>query len=137
VGVRSLGLQVARSAGITDVRERSGVSLARSAGAIHAVAIDDRDPLGWDLGETGFQLNVGDPVFDPGSATSVVRYPDPPSFASGVARPAALAGTPALLSGVHGAGRVALFASDPSFRGYSDGSLRLLANALLAPPPAP
>jgi hypothetical protein len=46
-----------------------------------------------------------------------------------------LNGTPALVDAAFGAGRVALFASDPSFRGYAEGGQRLLANALLAPPP--
>ena len=57
---------------------------------------------------------------------------------SGYARdPAVLAGTPAVLDATLGAGRVVLFAGDPSFRAYAEGAQRLLANALLAPPLPP
>ncbi|HEU4658165.1 MAG TPA: M14 family zinc carboxypeptidase, partial [Capillimicrobium sp.] len=74
VGVRSLGLDVARLAGITTVRERTVPGTFRVPGATFAVEVDVRDPLAWGVGERSFQLNAGDPVLDPGDGTPVVRY---------------------------------------------------------------
>jgi hypothetical protein len=137
VGVRALGLEVARAAAITTVATRRPPRGFQVPGATFAVTVDGRDPLGWGAGGPGFQFDADDPILAPGTGTAVVRYDAGAPLVSGYARhSAALAGTPALVDAAYGAGRVALFASDPSFRAYVESGQRLLANALLAPPPA-
>ena len=68
--------------------------------------------------------------------TVVARYPAGSAFfAGGYARDTGpLRGTAAVLDEPVGAGRTVLFAFDPAFRGYVEGTERLVANALLAPP---
>lgn len=137
VGIRTLGLQVARAARIATVSERAVPASFQSPGATFAVEVDASSPLGWGAGGAGFHFNAGDPVLEPGGGTAVVRYPSGGGFVSGyVEHVEPLRGTPALVDAAFGAGRVALFAGDPSFRAYVEGGQRLLANALLAPPPA-
>ncbi|MDX6556628.1 MAG: hypothetical protein QOD86_2823, partial [Miltoncostaeaceae bacterium] len=138
VGVRRLGLAVARAAGISTVAVRPAPPGFRVPGTTFAVTVDGRDPLGWGAGGPGFQLDVGDPILTDGGGAAVVRYDPGGRRVSGyAARSAVLGGTPALVDATFGAGRVALFASDPSFRAYVEAGQRLLGNALLAPPPAP
>lgn len=137
VGVRALGLTVAQQAGITAVAARTTPPGFRVAGAALAVTIDGDDPVGWGLGGDGAQYVAGDPVLEPVGARAVVRFPAAVSALSGyVADPAPLAGSAAVTHQTRGAGRVVLFASDPSYRGYVEAGQRLLANALLAPPAA-
>jgi hypothetical protein len=92
------------------------------------------DPLTTGLGDHLFVTNAGDPVLaggEPGwSAAATVRRSSRPAT-SGRAR---LDGTAAVLDQLLGAGHVALFSFDPAFRADSDGSERLLANALLLTP---
>ena len=66
----------------------------------------------------------------------MARYPTGSAwFAGGYAQGTApLHGTAAVLDEPTGSGRTVLFAFDPAFRGYVEGTERLVANALLAPP---
>ena len=135
VGVRRPGLAAARAAALTTAAERSAPTLD-VPGATFAVTVDRDDPVAW--GSAGRAVSCSTP------ATRCSPRRRPPGAAlrrpgsSGYARDAAvLGGTPAVLDATVGAGRVVLFAGDPSFRAYADGAQRLLANALLAPPLPP
>jgi hypothetical protein len=138
VGVRTLGLQLAHAAGLTSIGAQMPPAGFSVPGATFAVTVDGRDPLGWGAGGAGFQFDAADPILPVTAGTAVVRYDAGPRLVSGYARgTGTLAGTAALIDTAFGAGRVALFAADPSFRAYVESGQRLLANALLAPPPAP
>ncbi len=135
VGIGELGLATAGGAGIAAAAYRP---TARSSlpGPTFAMTVDTSDPLGWGAGPTAFVLDAADPLLAPGAGTPVVSHADPVRRVAGWADPPpAAAGSPVVVDAVHGAGRVALFATDPSYRGYVEGAQRLLVNALLAPAP--
>ncbi len=76
------------------------------------------------------------------NASSGVAAAYPPAdspdwFVSGFERGAAeLGGTAAVVDQPVGAGRSVLFAAEPNFRAFSDGTAKLLYNAILGPDPA-
>jgi len=133
VGVRNGGLAVARAAALTTVSDQTPSSGYQVPGATFDVLVDQADPVAWGFGPQAWIFNAADPVF---SATAgAVTYPAGGGIVSGYASGAgALRGTAALIDAPLGAGRVVLFAFDPSFRAYTEGGERFLANALLAPP---
>jgi hypothetical protein len=118
-GVRGEGIAYAQSAGITTATA-SPPSDAQEPGASAAVQLDTTDPVAWGERAGGFVFAKGDPVLHAAGGTVAARYP--------------ATGTAAVIDEPLGAGRTVLFAFDPAFRGYSEGTERLLANALLAPP---
>jgi hypothetical protein len=138
VGVRGAGAGVAEAAGITSARLAPPSAGLKVPGASLGVLFDEADPIAWGMGRTGFVFNNGDPVLAGGGAHPVARYPGAEGFfVSGYAEGTdALHGTPAVLHESFGAGHVVLFAFDPAFRAYAEGTQRLLANALLLPRPA-
>src|SRR5206468_12560269 len=91
--------------------------------------------VAWGERAGGFVFATGDPVLHAAGGTVVARYPTGSAFfAGGYAQATgALHGTAAVLDEPFGAGRTVLFAFDPVFRGYVEGTERLVANALLAP----
>jgi hypothetical protein len=138
VGVRGAGVAVAEAAGLTSARLAPPSLALKVPGASLGVLLDDGDPVAWGMGRAGFAFNNGDPVLAAGGAHAVARYPGADGFfVSGYAEgTSALHGTPALLREGLGAGHVVLFAFDPAFRAYAEGTQRLLANALLIPRPS-
>jgi hypothetical protein len=106
------------------------------------VQLRPTDPVAWGERPLGFVFAAGDPVLTAPAAATVAGYPTGRAFfAGGYAHDAAgLPGTAAVTDEDIGAGRTVLFAYDPAFRGYVEGTERLVANALLAPntahPPA-
>jgi hypothetical protein len=135
IGVRGEGIALAQSAGITTAAaappsdaQRPGVSLG--------VQLDTADPVAWGERARGFVFATGDPVLHASGGTVVARYPSGSAFFAGgyASDTGALRGTAAVLDEPTGAGRTVLFAFDPAFRGYVEGTERLVANALLAPP---
>jgi hypothetical protein len=135
VGVRGEGVALAQSAAITAVTAAPpadelmpGVSLR--------VHLDNADPVAWGEFPRGFVFATGDPVLTAPAAATVASYPTGSSFfAGGYAHgTGSLHGTAAVTDESIGAGRTVLFAYDPAFRGYVEGTERLVANALLAPP---
>jgi hypothetical protein len=100
------------------------------------IQLDVADPVAWGERSSGFAFATGDPVLHAAGGTVVARYPSGRAFfAGGYARSTGpLRGTAAVLDEPAGAGRTILFAFDPAFRGYVEGTERLVANALLAPP---
>jgi hypothetical protein len=135
VGWRARGIAIAAAAGLTSAVARD-VDGLRVAGAAIRIELDPADPLAWGFTRGGpFVLDQGDPVLAAGSGV-VGRFPPPARFwRSGYATGAsAIEDTAAVIHGRAGAGDVVLFSFDPAFRGYTEGTERLLANALLLPP---
>jgi hypothetical protein len=135
VGVRGQGIAVAQSAAITTATS-SAPTDAAMPGVSLGVQLDAADPVAWGERSSGFAFATGDPVLHASGGTVVARYPTGSAFfAGGYARDTGpLRGTAAVLDEPTGAGRTVLFTFDPAFRGYVQGTERLVANALLAPP---
>jgi zinc carboxypeptidase len=135
IGVRGEGIALAQAAGITTATAGAPAD-PQMPGVSLGVQLDPADPVAWGERASGFAFATGDPVLHPSGGTVVARYPTGNAFfAGGYARDTAdLHGTAAVLDEPTGAGRTVLFAFDPAFRGYVEGTERLVANALLAPP---
>jgi hypothetical protein len=139
VGFGRSGLAVAAAAGLTLTRERPAPADYQVPGASFRVLVDRQKlkPLGWGLGDETFVLNVGDPILepDPATGTVVAAYPHGRRFfASGYAEGEdALAGSAAAITDEVGSGQSILLAFDPNFRGYTDGTIRIFANAVVHP----
>jgi hypothetical protein len=135
VGVRGEGIALAQSAGITTASS-SPPADALMPGVSLGVRLDPADPVAWGERASGFAFATGDPVLSASGGAVVARYPSGSAFfAGGYARGTGpLQGTAAVIDEPVGAGRTVLFALDPAFRGYVEGTERLIANALLAPP---
>ncbi|HVW18644.1 MAG TPA: hypothetical protein VHB30_10395, partial [Solirubrobacteraceae bacterium] len=133
---RAQGVGVAAAAGLTSARVRAG-DRPKVEGVLLGLGLDDGDPVAWGEQPRSFAFDAGDPVLSAGGAHVAGRYPgDASFFVSGYAGGTApLRGSPAIVDDVVGAGRVVLFSFDPAYRGYAEGTERLVANALLAPRP--
>lgn len=110
-------------------------------GSLFRVKVDGSSPLARGVGATAWQFYTYDPVMrqsDPGKVAA--RYPDASSadwFVSGYEQGASeLGGTAAVTDEPVGKGRTVLFGGEPNFRAFSDGTAKLLYNALLGPNPA-
>jgi hypothetical protein len=133
--------------GGTSLAIRLGISAAAQTGASSAVPgslfrvrVDQASPLAADVGAFAWQHYESDPLLRPGDAAqAVATYPPAASadwFVSGFAQGAGeLAGTAAVVDEPAGKGRAVLFASEPNFRAYTDGTARLLLNAILGANP--
>jgi hypothetical protein len=127
---------------------RLGLSTARLeepngdiSGSLIRVHIDESSPLGAGAGSSAWVFYEYDLVMQASApAHAVARYPSAESgdfFVSGYAEgEEELAGTAAILDEPVGAGRVILFASDPNYRAWTEGTQRLLRNAILGPAPS-
>ncbi|RKS74945.1 RNase H-fold protein (predicted Holliday junction resolvase) [Actinomadura pelletieri DSM 43383] len=108
-------------------------------GTLLRVKVDGASPLSKGVGATAWNFTSYDLVMRASSGV-VVSYPRPDSpdwFVSGFERGAAeLGGTAAVVDQPVGAGRSVLFAAEPNFRAFTDGTAKLLANAILGPDPA-
>jgi hypothetical protein len=134
VGWRTRGIALAAAAGLTSAVTSDGGGL-RVAGAAIRIELDTADPVAWGFTAGGpFVLDQGDPVLAAGSGV-VGRFPPAAGFWSSgyVTGENAIQGTAAVVHEHAGAGDVVLFSFDPAFRGYTEGTERLLANALLLP----
>lgn len=135
IGLRGEGIAYAQSAAITTATSTAPAD-PHAPGVSLGVRLDAADPVAWGERPTGFAFATGDPVLHAAGGTVVARYPAGSAFfAGGYARGTGpLRGTAAAIDEPLGAGRTVLFAFDPVFRGYTEGTERLVANALLAPP---
>jgi hypothetical protein len=126
---------LAQSAAITAVTAQPPAD-SLMPGVSLGVELRPADPVAWGERPSGFAFATGDPVLTAPDAAIVARYPSGSAFfAGGYAHDTAgLHGTAAVTDEGVGAGRTVLFAYDPAFRGYVEGTERLVANALLAPP---
>jgi hypothetical protein len=134
IGWRARGVALAAAAGLTTAATSDAAGL-RVAGAAIRIDLDTADPVAWGFTAGGpFVLDEGDPVLAAGSGV-VGRFPPAARFwHSGYATgEGAVQDTAAVVHERAGAGDVVLFSFDPAFRGYTEGTERLLANALLLP----
>jgi hypothetical protein len=133
--------------GGADVAVRAGVSSAKlgtshtnTDGALLRVSLDPSSPLAAGVGSLDWVMYQDDRTMKPGLGASVAIFPaaGTPAYAtSGLTIGVdTLAGTSALVDEAVGAGRAVLFSVDPNFRGWTQGTQRLLWNALLGPNPA-
>jgi hypothetical protein len=107
-------------------------------GALIRVRLDPTSPLA--AGTTHpWVMYLNDAVMTPGLGQAVARFPglgDPVFHTSGLAIGVdELANTAALVDEVVGNGRSVVFSFDPNFRGWTEGTQRLLWNALYGPNP--
>ena len=95
-------------------------------------------PLAAGVGSTVWNFVEYDPVLRAADPASVAVSYQPATFAlSGFAEGEdELVGTAAVTDEGYGDGRVVLFASDPNFRAFTDGTQKILRNAVLGPDPA-
>ena len=132
------GAQVAVKAGISTVR--LGGSHTNAPGTLIRVSLDAASPLADGIGTRDWVMYQDDQTMRPGLGSSVATFP-----ASGTSDYATsgltigvdtLAGTSALVDEAVGQGRAILFSVDPNFRAWTQGTQRLLWNAILGPDPA-
>jgi hypothetical protein len=108
-------------------------------GTLFRVKVDPRSPLAEGVGGTAWQFSSYDLVMK--GSHGVVTYPatdSPDWFVSGFQRGGAeLAGTAAVIDEPTGRGRTVLFAAEPNFRAFTDGTAKMLYNAIVGPDPSP
>ncbi|WP_433468114.1 M14 family zinc carboxypeptidase [Spirillospora sp. CA-128828] len=127
--------------GGTQLAARLGLTTATLAeptsdipGTLFRVNVDGKSPLSEGVGATAWNFTSYDMVMKASSGVAV-SYPEtgsPDWFVSGFERGAAeLGGTAAVVDQPVGEGRSVLFAAEPNFRAFSDGTAELLYNAVL------
>ncbi|WP_433326478.1 M14 family zinc carboxypeptidase [Spirillospora sp. CA-294931] len=107
-------------------------------GTMFRVTLDGSSPLAKGVGGTAWNFTSYDPVMkaDSGVAVSYPAAGSPEWFVSGFEKGAAeLGGTAAVVDQKAGAGRSVLFAAEPNFRALSDGTAKILRNAIVGPDP--
>ena len=109
-------------------------------GSLFHVRVDPGSPLSTGVGRESWMFYEYDWVMtetDPDAAP--VSYPDPSSplwSVSGFARGAReLGGTAVVVDEAYDDGRVVLFAGEPNFRGFTEGTQSILWNAVVGPDP--
>jgi hypothetical protein len=110
-------------------------------GSLLRVRVDRDSPLGDDVGPYAWAFYAYDLVMRASDPAQVaVAYPpagDPDFFVSGFAAgEEELGGTAAVIDEPVGDGRAVLFSFEPNFRAFTDGTQRLLGNAVLGEAPA-
>ena len=137
IGWRARGVAVARAAGLTAVTTVPAPAGYTIPGNALRIDLNPLDPVTAGEQPTTWAFNTGDPILTANGAPVIANYPsDGTFFVSGyTVGETALKGTPAATDEPLGQGRVVLFAFDPAFRAYTQGTERLLGNALIAPPP--
>jgi hypothetical protein len=135
--------------GGTELAARLGLTTAQLSeptsdvpGTLLRVNVDGKSPLAKDVGAAAWQFYSYDLVMrQPDPAKVAVAYPaatSPDWFVSGFERGASeLGGTAAVVDEAVGKGRTVLFGGEPNFRAFTDGTAKLLVNAILGPDPAP
>jgi hypothetical protein len=131
------GTQLAARLGISTVVLQS--SHVQAPGTMFRVVVDQSSPLADGVGSFDWAYYVDDDVMTPGLGSEAVYYPPASSgdfFVSGYAkRPDQLGGTAAVVDEPVGAGRSVVFSFEPNFRAFTEGTQRLLWNAIFGPNP--
>ncbi|HEV3464615.1 MAG TPA: M14 family zinc carboxypeptidase [Actinomycetota bacterium] len=109
-------------------------------GSLLRVRVDQDNPVGEDVGPFAWAFYAYDLVMRASDPAQVaVAFPPaghPDFFVSGFAAGAEeLGGTAAVIDEPVGDGRAVLFSFEPNFRAFTDGTQRLLRNAVLGPAP--
>ena len=129
------------------VASRAGLSTAHfstsntnAPGTLIRVALDPDSPLADGVGDLDWVMYEDDDVMRPGLGDAVATFPaegDDAFATSGLTLGiSALSGTTAVADEAVGNGRVVSFAFDPNFRAWTQGTQRLLWNAIVGPNPA-
>jgi hypothetical protein len=132
------GVEVAVKAGVSSVQ--LGNSKTDMPGALVRVSVDAGSPLAAGVGGRDWVMYQDDRTMKPGAGAVVASFPaaGTPDYAtSGLTIGVnTLAGSAVAVDEAIGAGRVVAFSIDPNFRAWTQGTQRLLWNALLGPDPA-
>jgi hypothetical protein len=132
------GVEVLVKAGVSTVKLTG--SKTNAPGTLVRVSLDTGSPLADGSGARDWVMYEDDPVMLPGLGVPVATFPVPGSadFAtSGLAIGVdSLSGSAAVVDEAVGAGRVIAFSVDPNFRAWTQGTQRILWNALLGEDPA-
>ncbi|MFG1999493.1 M14 family zinc carboxypeptidase [Spirillospora sp. NPDC048911] len=133
------GTQLAARLGLTTTTVTDPTSDV--PGSLFRVKVNGRSPLGRGVGATAWQFYSYDVVMKQSDPAKVaVSYPavnSPDWFVSGFEKGSAeLGGTAAAVDEKVGKGRSVLFGGEPNFRAFSDGTAKLLRNAILGGDPA-
>ena len=140
--VESGGRLVAWQGG-AELAARAGISTAMfntsntdMPGSIVRVALDPKSPLAKGVGNSVWVMYDDDDRMDEGLGMAPGRFPSGVQQVDGLdIGSSRLAGTTAVADERVGQGRVISFSIDPNFRGWTEGTWRLLWNALLGPDP--
>lgn len=134
--------------GGTELAVKTGIStvILKASGAtapgtlVRAKLNDVESPLAAGIGPAAWLMYDNDDLMKPGLGRAVATFPgegEPYFHTSGLAIGMdELAGTAAIVDEPTGAGRAIVFSFDPNFRAWSDGTQRLLWNALFGPDPS-
>ena len=132
------GALLAAKAGISTTQ--FSTSNTNAPGTLIRVSLAAGSPLATAIGGRDWVMYQDDKIMKPGLGTAIATYPAAGSAdyaTSGLALGVnVLAGTTAVADEAVGSGRVISFASDPNFRAWTQGTQRLLWNALVTPNPA-
>jgi hypothetical protein len=132
------GAVVAAKAGASTAK--FGQSHTNAPGTLIRVSVDDTSPLAANVGDRDWVMYQDDMTMLPGLGHVVASFPvasDPDHATSGLAiKTDTLGGTAAVVDEAVGAGRVVSFSIDPNFRAWSQGTQRILWNAIVGADPA-
>jgi hypothetical protein len=132
------GVEVLVKAGVSTVRLAN--SKTNAPGTLIRVTLDAGSPLAAGIGARNWVMYEDDSTMRPGLGAAVAMFPEPGSSdyaTSGLTIGVeSLAGTSAVADEAVGAGRVIAFSVDPNFRAWTQGTQRILWNALVGPDPA-
>jgi hypothetical protein len=132
------GAEVAAKAGVTTAK--FALSHTNMPGTLVRVELDPASPLASGVGALDWVMYQDDRLMQAGLGTAIGTYPgaaDTAYATSGLAIGVeTLAGAPFLVDEAVGDGRVIAFSIDPNFRAWTQGTQRLLWNAIVGPDPA-
>jgi hypothetical protein len=137
IGYKYGGALLAGKIGITDAVFRN--SPYEVEGTLIRVNVDAASPLSEGVGRDVWVMFASDDTIRIASRYAPLRYPQVDDFdTSGLAlHTQRLAGQPAAVDQPFGDGRVVLFPYDVNFRGITQGTQRILWNAITGPDPTP
>ena len=139
IGYRGGGARLAAKLGLTTAVLQNPASII--PGSLLRARVDPSSPLGDGIGEfVWFMYREDDVISSAPNGTVPIRYPAGGSgdfFVSGYARGKnELYSRPAAVDEAVGDGRVIVFSSDPNCRGFTQGTQRVLWNAIFGPDPS-
>jgi hypothetical protein len=137
VGYKYGGALLAERLGITSARFRN--SPYSIPGSLIRVAVDPRSPLSDGVGRWVWVMFEDDDTFRVDGSVAPMRYPELGQGFQVSGSPfhtQKLAGQPAAVDEAYGDGRVVLFPYNLNFRLLTQGTQRVLWNAVLGPDPA-
>ncbi len=131
------GAQIAAQTGVSTAT--LVMSHTNMPGSLVRVTMDPGSPLGDGVGSTDWVMYLDDMVMKPGAGYAAAAFPaqGSPSFGvSGLAEGIdQLGGSAAVVDEPVGSGRSVVFSIDPNFRGWSQGTQRILWNSIVGPDP--